>query len=239
MSESDGSDVRRRWDRLDEALARLHRCTSMEELNAQVTDLALAGCSAGAVTIGEMVGGVWTSRWQAVGPDADCGPQVAMVPVRGHRVVFGSLRVTGRVVDPEVVEAFADALGSMWSLLSSRARAEQQSRWLSRLRGALGGPASQPIELVDTVAGPHPKVDVGRISSALTARQREVLDLMVAGLSNAAIAERLVVSVPTVKSHVRAVLRACDAVNRAEAIARVAQADRGIILLSDEVRPLE
>ena len=54
----------------------------------------------------------------------------------------------------------------------------------------------------------------------LTDRERDVLALMVQGLGNAAIAERLVVSRSTVKSHVRNILRKLEAVNRAEAITR-------------------
>jgi DNA-binding NarL/FixJ family response regulator len=61
------------------------------------------------------------------------------------------------------------------------------------------------------------------VRGALTVRQREVLDLVVAGLSNAEIAEQLVISMTTVKSHVRAILRASGAVNRADAMARLAR----------------
>jgi DNA-binding CsgD family transcriptional regulator len=54
----------------------------------------------------------------------------------------------------------------------------------------------------------------------LTVRQRETLDLVLRGYTNAQIAERLIISVATVKSHVRAILHRVGAVNRAEAIAR-------------------
>ena len=53
----------------------------------------------------------------------------------------------------------------------------------------------------------------------LTERETEVLALLVAGLSNAEIAERLVVSVATVKFHVRNILSKLDVSSRAEAIA--------------------
>lgn len=54
----------------------------------------------------------------------------------------------------------------------------------------------------------------------LTAREREVLDLLAVGASNQAIAGTLFVSEPTIKSHVRGVLRKLDAANRTEAVAR-------------------
>ena len=56
--------------------------------------------------------------------------------------------------------------------------------------------------------------------SALTAREREVLDLLAVGASNQSIADTLVVSETTIKSHVRGVLRKLEAANRTEAVAR-------------------
>jgi DNA-binding NarL/FixJ family response regulator len=53
----------------------------------------------------------------------------------------------------------------------------------------------------------------------LTQRESEVLALLVAGLSNRAIASRLVVSEETVKSHVRGVYRKLDVADRAGAVA--------------------
>ncbi|HEM61242.1 MAG TPA: response regulator transcription factor [Chloroflexi bacterium] len=57
----------------------------------------------------------------------------------------------------------------------------------------------------------------------LTAREREVLALMVEGLTNPQIAERLVVSRSTAKAHVSNVLSKLGVSNRAEAIATALQ----------------
>ncbi|MBJ7337572.1 LuxR C-terminal-related transcriptional regulator [Mycolicibacterium sp.] len=53
----------------------------------------------------------------------------------------------------------------------------------------------------------------------LTERETEVFDLMVTGASNNAIADKLVITEGTVKSHVKHILRKYGAVNRAQAIA--------------------
>jgi DNA-binding NarL/FixJ family response regulator len=53
----------------------------------------------------------------------------------------------------------------------------------------------------------------------LTQRESEVLGLLVAGLSNKAIASRLVLGEETVKSHVRAIFRKLEVNDRASAVA--------------------
>ncbi len=59
--------------------------------------------------------------------------------------------------------------------------------------------------------------------AGLTARQAEVLELLSEGLTNAEIAERLVVSERTAEHHVAAVLRKLGVSDRREAAARASE----------------
>jgi RNA polymerase sigma factor (sigma-70 family) len=52
---------------------------------------------------------------------------------------------------------------------------------------------------------------------ALTAREREVLDLAALGMSNREIAERLVISANTVKFHLRTIYATLNVHNRVQA----------------------
>ncbi|MCK9927962.1 response regulator transcription factor [Frankia sp. Mgl5] len=61
----------------------------------------------------------------------------------------------------------------------------------------------------------------------LTAREREILDLVAQGLTNAAIASRLFVSPKTVRNHVSNVFTKLQVADRAEAVARARDAGLG------------
>ncbi len=159
--------------------------------------------------------------------------QLAVAAITAGGAVLGLLHIAGAALSMEIVGSYAQALGSMFGLFDVRRRAEEQRYMLARLRHTLADTGERPIELYEAAAdlrGARPGAASARLSSSalrarLTARQREVLDLMTSGLSNAEMAERLVVALPTVKSHVRAVLRASGAVNRSDAVARFARGE--------------
>jgi DNA-binding CsgD family transcriptional regulator len=102
-----------------------------------------------------------------------------------------------------------EAFGFADSIVMSLASAEIELAWTVEDRV----PATDP-EVLETPQAP-PEVD-----ELLTAREKEVLAMIVRGASNAVIAERLVIKEGTVKSHVKHILRKLGAINRAEAISR-------------------
>ncbi|MCB0193485.1 MAG: response regulator transcription factor [Anaerolineae bacterium] len=86
------------------------------------------------------------------------------------------------------------------------------------IRAAAQGQSSLSPEVAQTLirASNGSSLSLG---ADLTGRQREVLALMVAGLSNNKIAERLILSPSTIRHHVSEVLAKLQAANRAEAAA--------------------
>ena len=86
----------------------------------------------------------------------------------------------------------------------------------------------QLLAVIDHEAGPSGGVDqsggagptVLESGERLSERELEVLRLMARGASNQAIADQLVITVGTVKSHINHILGKLEARNRTEAVAR-------------------
>jgi DNA-binding CsgD family transcriptional regulator len=183
-------------------------------------------------------------------PDDDARVYKPIVEASGlHSYVAAPLMPTGRVIgflhadyenavvdelDRDILGAFAEAFGQIFerAVLFRRLRdqREQVRRAMETVEQVLDDLASAEIELASRAAQgssratprrllPSPTPG-SRIDSLLTPRELEVLALMATGATNSRIAEQLVITDGTVKSHVKRILRKLRSANRSEAIAR-------------------
>ncbi|HSV40351.1 MAG TPA: LuxR C-terminal-related transcriptional regulator [Nocardioidaceae bacterium] len=121
--------------------------------------------------------------------------------------------------DRDVLWAFADGFSRIHERMVLMERVEAQRAQVGRLLDSTlrGMQREVPAVAAQVTINGH---DV--VLADLTARETEVLELMVDGATNRAIASQLVIAEDTVKSHVKQILRKLGVTNRAQAIARAA-----------------
>ncbi|MEJ2267108.1 MAG: LuxR C-terminal-related transcriptional regulator, partial [Anaerolineales bacterium] len=110
---------------------------------------------------------------------------------------------------PEGHISIFDQGSALTQLLLEAAQRGISKEYIRRILVSIGvpeGPAARPV------LTPH--------GESLSQRQLEVLRLVAQGATNREIAEQLVITVGTVKSHLNHILRKLDAHNRTEAVAR-------------------
>jgi LuxR family maltose regulon positive regulatory protein len=149
----------------------------------------------------------------------------------------------GDLLGYQVPHALAlDALGRRGAAVAAIRRALELAEPLGAARSLLdaGAPARTLLRVAPATPyrdrllrasgdAPAPAAAGTTLVEPLSAREREVLGLMAAGLSNPEIAARLYVGVGTVKTHVHRVLAKLAAGSRTQAVARA----RGLGLLAD------
>ena len=84
--------------------------------------------------------------------------------------------------------------------------------------------SSVPVAGYGVASAPTDPGALNSVCASLTARQRDVLAVMMQGKSNKAICRILNLAEPTVKNHVTAILKALKVTNRTEAVIKVARA---------------
>jgi LuxR family maltose regulon positive regulatory protein len=128
---------------------------------------------------------------------------------------FGYLEKALSIGEPEgYIRIFVDEGPSMASLLYEALKCEIAPAYVQRLLAAF--PDTAPKEDVST----RPQVDQSEWIEPLSEREIEVLQLLAKGLTSQAVADRLVLSIHTVKAHTRSIYSKLAVNNRTQAVDR-------------------
>lgn len=136
--------------------------------------------------------------------------------------------------DRDSVALFASEFGVMFEHAALRERSNQQrADWTATLRATIEGlevlAASTRSRTPPGTVPAHPAfaadIDLPMVDHRylLTERERQVLMLVAAGATNRIIAQELVLSVDTVKTHIKNVMSKLRATSRADAVAKYLQ----------------
>lgn len=175
---------------------------------------------------------------------ASSSPGYAAAPVMPTGRVIGFLHAdcfgTGRELgapDRDNIWTFAEGFGLIFERLILFERLQEQRE---RAREAFAAAEAQIDELCSgevelarqereasttatTAAAIFAVPSLSTVERLLTGREREVMALMITGARNREIADRLVITPETVKSHVKKIRRKLRASNRADAVSRYLQ----------------
>jgi DNA-binding CsgD family transcriptional regulator len=155
-----------------------------------------------------------------------------VAPVIAESQVVALLHVSRRsecgvsASDIDVLDAFASAYSLLHERMLNTERVHHQRTSIAQAAARLTEEADRiaaaaiglDVEHDDGVERPTIGVD-SALAATLSDREREVFERLVLGASNAHIADELVITVETVKTHVKRILRKIGAINRSEAIA--------------------
>jgi DNA-binding CsgD family transcriptional regulator len=128
--------------------------------------------------------------------------------------------------DVDVLDAFASAYSLLHERMLNTERVQQQRTSIARAAARLTEQADHIAAAAisfddeyDTRVEPPAIAADSALAGTLSERERQVFERLVLGASNAEIADELVITIETVKTHVKRILRKIGAINRSEAIA--------------------
>jgi DNA-binding NarL/FixJ family response regulator len=99
---------------------------------------------------------------------------------------------------------------------------------VAAVRLVLAGSIYVPPLMIAPSQRPQPTLEPPPEGGALTARHKDVLELLAAGKSNKEIGLALGIAEKTVKAHVTAIFRSLNVVNRTQAALRLAERERAV-----------
>jgi DNA-binding CsgD family transcriptional regulator len=166
-------------------------------------------------------------------------PHYLVAPVIAESRVVALLHVSHRegrlsARDIDLLDTFASAYSMLHQRMLNTERVQQQrtsiaraAAWLTEEADRIAAAAiSLDVERDNRVEPPTIAPD-SALAATLSDRERQVFERLVLGASNAEIADELVITVETVKTHVKRILRKIGAINRSEAIALYMEARTG------------
>jgi DNA-binding NarL/FixJ family response regulator len=168
---------------------------------------------------------------RVVGEAPDGETAIALTERRRPDVVIMDLRMPqmdGIEATEEILKRIPDARVLVFTAYSERALLARGLESGARGYVLKEAPHETLLRAIEKVAGGDTFVDPALIPSLatgrdggdiLTAREREILQLLADGFSNADVATKLFISQETVKSHVRHILAKLEAETRTQAVA--------------------
>jgi DNA-binding CsgD family transcriptional regulator len=155
---------------------------------------------------------------------------VAPVVAKSHVVALFHVSRPSRggvsAADIDVLDAFASAYSLLYERMLNSERVQQQRTSIARAAARLTEEADRIAAAAVSLDTEHdggfepPAIAAdSALAATLSNRERQVFERLVLGASNAEIAEELVITIETAKTHVKRILRKIGAINRSEAIA--------------------
>jgi len=172
-----------------------------------------------------------SSHIRVVGEASDGETAVQLVERRRPDIVVMDLRMPtmdGIEATEEILKRVPDAKVLIFTAYSERALLQRGLESGAKGYVLKEAPHETLLRAIEKVAAGDTFVDPSLIPSLatgrdgqeiLTAREREILQLLADGMSNAEVATRLFISQETVKSHVRHILAKLEAETRTQAVA--------------------